>query len=85
MTWKPTNRPETASIGPIVLMAILGLILSGCGNVLVDLEAARAELNPLLVRHAGVLADGTREEALQSGRDLIASVDCLLANSECPD
>ena len=85
MNFKATKTLVNGLIGRMSLKATLLVMLSGCGTVLVDLEAGREKINPLLSAAAGAVADGTREEAASSVRDLIASVDCLLDNPECPD
>ena len=78
-----TKTPAIASIARISAGVILMMTALGCAPVPVDLDAARVEINPLIKDHADALADGTWEDAMATGRSLIAKIDCLLDNPEC--
>lgn len=84
MNLQGTKKRENVLTARTSLMAITLTILVGCENVPLDLEAAREEINPRSAAHADSLVNGTRQQAAKTGRDLIASIDCLLKNPECP-
>lgn len=84
MTFKSTKKPLKERLVLMSVGAMLTMTLNGCGDAL-SLEAAREQLNPKIAQHAANLADGSRASALSSGRDLIAVLDCVLNNPECPD
>lgn len=85
MTSPATKRRNNGPNARTAALATSMLILSGCMHDRLDLEAAREELNPLSVQHVIDLRTGTRQQAIQSGRNLISTLDCILDNPECPE
>lgn len=83
MTSPNTSRHGSAPIARMSLAVLALTTLIGCDDAL-NLKAARAEINPLIRPHADAIANGSREDAARTGRDLIATIDCVLDNPECP-
>lgn len=59
------------------------LIGTGCTTVPGNIEAMRVELNPLAAKHAEALAEDGGPKSLQTGRDFIATYDCVIGNTSC--
>lgn len=83
MTFKATSKRGSGRKTLIGLMGIVLLIGTGCATEPGSVEAVRDELNPLVADHAEGLAEDGGPKSLQTGRNLIATYDCLVENEQC--